>query len=186
MILPGCTLFPGGLLPLHIFEQRYREMLADALESDRIFALAEPDPNAGTHPIGSAGIIRACVTSEDGTSQLVLQGVARVEFVSWLANTTYPHADVRIVPSDCSDDNLATSLRRDIIAKCDSFQESGGGLPDEFCAFLRADADHSAFSDVVADTFVRDVGVRRRLLGELDTTRRLEILSAYLARLRPA
>ena len=42
MVLPGVTLFPNALLPLYIFEPRYREMLEEALGSARIVAMAMP------------------------------------------------------------------------------------------------------------------------------------------------
>ena len=45
MTLPDATLFPQALLPLHIFEPRYRRMLADVLESDRMFSVAMQKPD---------------------------------------------------------------------------------------------------------------------------------------------
>jgi len=82
MTLPNVTLFPHSLLPLHIFEPRYRRMLEDALESSRMFAVAMQ--RTGTQretplPIAGLGLIRVSVRHGNGTSHLVLQGIARVE-----------------------------------------------------------------------------------------------------------
>ncbi len=81
MTLSNVILFPQAMLPLHIFEPRYRRMLADVLSGDRVFAVAmrRRDRSRET-PSGVAGLglVRACVTQANGTSNLILQGVARV------------------------------------------------------------------------------------------------------------
>ena len=75
MTLPNAILFPGALLPLYIFEPRYRRMLADALHSHRLFAVAMQKPGR-TREIPSAvaglGLIRVAVTKQDATSYLIV------------------------------------------------------------------------------------------------------------------
>ncbi len=82
MTLPGVTLFPQALLPLYIFEPRYRRMLADALEGERMFTVAMRKPGSKRESpvaVGGLGLIRVAMKHDDGTSHLVLQGLARVE-----------------------------------------------------------------------------------------------------------
>src|SRR5205807_8542923 len=82
MTLPNATLFPQALLPLYIFEPRYRQMLADALQSNRMFSVAMQKPGASREapsPVAGLGLIRVSVGHRDGTSHLILQGLARVE-----------------------------------------------------------------------------------------------------------
>src|SRR5947207_14389250 len=82
MTLPNATLFPQALLPLYIFEPRYRQMLADALHSNRMFSVAMQRPGNSREtpaPIAGLGLIRVSVGHRDGTSHLILQGIARVE-----------------------------------------------------------------------------------------------------------
>jgi len=82
MTLPNVTLFPQALLPLFIFEPRYRRMLADALASHRMFAVAMNRSATGREtpvPVAGLVVIRVAGQHNDGTSHLVLQGVARVE-----------------------------------------------------------------------------------------------------------
>src|SRR6478672_2250279 len=82
MILPSATLFPQALLPLYIFEPRYRQMLADALHSHRMFCVAMQRPTTtreSAAPIAGLGLIRVSVGHKDGTSHLILQGIARVQ-----------------------------------------------------------------------------------------------------------
>src|ERR1700749_388522 len=82
MTLPNATLFPQALLPLYIFEPRYRQMLVDSLHTTRMFTVAMQKPGRSREtpsPIAGLGLIRVSVGHQDGTSHLVLQGIARVE-----------------------------------------------------------------------------------------------------------
>jgi ATP-dependent Lon protease len=82
MTLPNATLFPQALLPLYIFEPRYRQMLKDALHSNRMFAVAMQKPGNTREtpsPVAGLGIIRVSVRHKDDTSHLILQGIARVQ-----------------------------------------------------------------------------------------------------------
>ena len=82
MTLPNATLFPQALLPLYIFEPRYRQMLADALHSNRMFSVAMRRPGSTREtplPVAGLGLIRVSVGHRDGTSHLILQGLVRVE-----------------------------------------------------------------------------------------------------------
>ena len=82
MTLPNTTLFPHALLPLYIFETRYQKMLYDALHSHRMFCVAMQKPGVSREypsAVGGLGLIRASVHNRDGTSNLILQGVVRVE-----------------------------------------------------------------------------------------------------------
>src|SRR5438128_1642589 len=87
MPLPGAVLFPHALLPLYIFEPRYQEMLQHALEQHRIFCVTLIKPSCPEwhapedfFHVATAGLIRACVGRDDGTSNLILQGLHRVRF----------------------------------------------------------------------------------------------------------
>src|SRR5437764_13933508 len=90
MPLPGAVLFPHALLPLYIFEPRYRAMLQHALKQDRMFcvALIKPPRSDWRRPsdffaVASVGLVRACVERGDGTSNLILQGLQRVRFTGF-------------------------------------------------------------------------------------------------------
>src|SRR2546423_4553569 len=82
MTLPSATLFPQALLPLYIFEPRYRQMLADTLKSERMFSVAMQKPGSTRESpcqVAGLGLIRVSVDHQDGTSHLILQGLTRVE-----------------------------------------------------------------------------------------------------------
>src|SRR5438067_12074184 len=106
MPLPGAVFFPHALLPLYIFEPRYREMLKHALQQDRIFCVALIKPSCPDwhapedfFHLATAGLIRACVERGDGTSNLILQGLRRVRFNSFHQEKPFPIASIDAVDS---------------------------------------------------------------------------------------
>ncbi len=106
MPLPGAVLFPHALLPLYIFEPRYRNMLEHALRHHRMFCVTLIKPSCpGWHApedffhLATVGLIRACVGRGDGTSNLILQGLQRVRFASFEQETPFPIAKIEIVES---------------------------------------------------------------------------------------
>src|SRR5262245_22760019 len=105
MTLPSATLFPQALLPLYIFEPRYRKMLEDSLKSDRMFSVAMQKPDRQRESpckVAGLGLIRVSVSHEDGTSHLILQGLTRVELVGTVQLKPYRIAAIRplVSPQD--------------------------------------------------------------------------------------
>lgn len=119
MTLPNAILFPQAMLPLHIFEPRYRKMLADALEGSRMFAVAMQKPGSKRecpHDVAGLGMIRAAVANDNGTSNLILQGLARVELVKTVKYRPYRLSYVRPIapsttPSPDTEGQTSTLLR---------------------------------------------------------------------------
>lgn len=114
--LNGVVLLPGGRLPLHVFELRYRNMVEDAMADDDPYigiiqpleptgeVLVEelPDPAAGgpsLYQVGCAGIIERCDTLPDGRHLILLQGMRRFRVRRELA----PHRGYRRVEADYDD-----------------------------------------------------------------------------------
>src|SRR3954463_15230051 len=92
MTLPSATLFPQALLPLYIFEPRYRQMLADALDSNRMFSVAMQKPGSSREspvPIAGLGLIRVSVGPRDGTPHLILLGLTRVKLTKTVRYKPY-------------------------------------------------------------------------------------------------
>ena len=76
MTLPNATLFPQALLPLYIFEPRYRQMLLDSLNTNRMFSVAMQKPGRKRETpslVAGLGLIRVSVGHQDGSSHLILQ-----------------------------------------------------------------------------------------------------------------
>lgn len=175
MILPWVTLFPGAMIPLHIFEERYRRMCADALSGNRMFVIAHADPGGELAPLGCLGVIRACVTNPDGTSHLVLQGVARVE-LSDFSPTPYPSALVEVLPVEPHSDQNLPNLRSRLLETCKASAKLGLPMPEGFEKHLHSVPDPGAFADLVAAALVADPVAKRRLLEELSIADRTRML----------
>ena len=114
MVLPWVSLFPGCLLPLHIFEKRYRDMCTQALAGNRMFAIAHSTEESDCEELGGLGVIRAGVTKPDGTMDIILQGVTRVEFSDFRMNP-YPQASIRILNDPPYDPDSYADLRRELM-----------------------------------------------------------------------
>lgn len=182
MVLPGVTLFPNALLPLHIFEPRYRLMLDEALGDCRMLAMAMPRDKEENEveEIAGAGLVRACIRNEDGTSNLILQGVARVRFTGWEQKEPFRVARIETMPSREGDqDNIDSQVTR-LHALCSRFKEQGIELPSQFEAYLNQITNIGVITDLVASTLVADSRVRQMLLEEVEIPRRLEKLLAGL------
>ena len=85
------VLFPGAMTPLHIFEPRYRRLLADAAEADHRFVILPPGPSGGIpepDTIGTVARIRAIQPLPDGRSNVVVSGEERVILTEVLASDT--------------------------------------------------------------------------------------------------
>ena len=108
MTLPNLAFFPQALLPLHIFEPRYRKMLSDVLETNRLFAVACLDEEAALeklrleppHRVACIGLVRACQKNENGTSNLLLQGLCRVSIEAIVSDEPYRRIRIRALASE--------------------------------------------------------------------------------------
>jgi uncharacterized protein len=102
--LPNVVLFPNVFLPLHIFEPRYRQMVADALHGDRIIGMVLLRPGfeadyQGRPPIyavGCAGVITHSQTLADGCYDIVLRGMEKFRIAS--EDTSRPYRIGQVEP----------------------------------------------------------------------------------------
>jgi len=187
MTLPNLAFFPQALLPLHIFEPRYQEMLRDVLATNRLFAVAGLNPKATSdqfeplHRIATIGIVRACQGNDDGTSNLLIQGLARVEVQAIMGEHPYRRIRIKALtsqPGAETDENLRlrTSLARLITTK----QRLGGTVSNEFTRFLKTVEDPEIFADLAAFSVCEDPRLKQKLLETLDVHQRLELLNRHL------
>jgi ATP-dependent Lon protease len=188
MTLPNIAFFPQALLPLHIFEPRYRQMLRDVLATDRLFAVAgldqQPDDPSifePAHRIASVGIIRACQKNDDGTSNLLLQGLCRVEIARVTRDNPYRKIEIRALasaPGAMLEENDA--LQREVTRLIQVAQKLGVSGPTELTEFLKTVRDPDAFADIAAFNLCQDPKLKQRLLETLDVNRRLRLFGQHL------
>jgi Lon protease-like protein len=185
MVLPGASLFPATMLPLYIFEERYRAMLSGCLEDSRVFCVAQMTPgfeglvnNEPCYSVAGLGLIRACVGNEDGTSHLILQGLARVKLTEFVRRKPYPVARIKELRSTVGNNIEADALGLKVLELCRSLKPANS----EFDRLLNHTQSASAemISDFVAQAFVADPGMRQRCLEELRVCERLRMLIGCL------
>ncbi|MFL6500903.1 MAG: LON peptidase substrate-binding domain-containing protein [Candidatus Udaeobacter sp.] len=187
MPLPGAVLFPHALLPLYIFEPRYRKMLEHALRKHRMFCVALikpicPDWRASEDffHLATAGLIRACVERSDGTSNLVLQGLQRVRFTSFERENPFPIANIETVESRDAPTVETEALGAKVIELYGSLKHDHRQLPAKLDQYLSELRDLEMLADLMASTFVSDPLRRQRLLEERSLNQRLRSLIRYL------
>ena len=111
--LPGALLLPRGQMPLNIFEPRYLAMIDEALRTNRILGMIQPDIEGGgtplvpkLYPIGCAGRITQLAETGDGRYLITLTGIARFRIEEEVATTT-PYRLCRVSFAPFSADFLA-------------------------------------------------------------------------------
>ena len=187
MPLPAAVLFPHALLPLHIFEPRYRQMLNHALQRHRMFCVTLIKPSCPDwhapedfFHLGTAGLIRACVGRGDGTSNLILQGLKRVRFHSFHGDKPFPIASIDAVESRDPTTVETEALGAKVIELYGSLKHDGRQLPAKLDGYLSELRDLGMLADLMASTFVDDPLRRQHLLEERSVNQRLRFLIRYL------
>lgn len=187
MPLPGVLLFPNALLPLHIFEPRFREMLDFALRADRMLCVALVRPerhhwrtSADFFEVSSVGLIRACVGRSDGTSDLILQGLQRVRFTGFTQEAPYPIAQIKPLKTRTKLTVETDALAAKVLEFYQQLKASGRELPEKVDRYLNEMGDPEMLADLIASTFISDATRRQQLLEELDLDTRLRLVIQYL------
>lgn len=184
MTLRGMVLFPHAVVPLYIFEERYRTMLRDVLTDHRMFAIFKEDPDSTDceeppHTFGSVGVIRAAHQNPDGTSNVALQGLARVRMVQILGED--PYRTIRVEACPTPEPNAPTGpLRQRILTLLDQSTQLTNDLPAEYLAFLRNLTEPEPFLDVAIQAVCQTPEIKQRLLETLDLEDRFLTFEQYL------
>ena len=188
MPLPNAILFPRVLLPLYIFEPRYKMMLADCLKGERMFAVAllrkgweKEGHNPTPHPIAGIGVIRTCVSRSDGSANLILEGVTRVRVTEYLK--LRPYRVARVEPLESSEEVVGTNrepLMKVVTQLAKARARMGAELPKSVLSALRSVKNADYLSDLVSYTLLDDYYEKQTMLETLDTEQRLEKLAALL------
>jgi Lon protease-like protein len=191
MTLPNIAFFPQALMPVHIFEPRYQDMLRDVLATNRLFAIAGVDPrkaakagqNEPPYRIASLGIVRACQKNDNGTSNLLLQGLCRVEIVEIVANAPYRRVRIRALssePGGTAEEN--EQLRRQLARLLNVKLKLAATDAAEMATFLKTVHDPEAFVDIAAFSLCENSTLKQRLLETLDVNHRLQLFGQQLRR----
>ena len=167
--LPNAVLFPNTVLPLHIFEPRYRRMVEDAMRGERQIAIAllrpgyeqEYEGSPAIHTIGTVGKIERLRRLPGGHFLLDLVGVGRARLREIPSDRPYRMATVDSLPEIAVDDNDPEVLRakldllaaQGMVRREISGEENGHVIVDDRLSF--AAAVNGACANLPVDTAIR-------------------------------
>ncbi len=188
--LPDVHLFPHALLPLHVFEQRYRDLVRDALAADRLIAIAALEPGYerdyhGRPPVRAIVGVGRIVGHEalpDGRSNIVLRGVALARIERELP----PELGYRLVEAARLRDRAPTdpaAVRETLVLLADQLARKLASGGDTLQELLRAQTEIGALTDVLAAALVTDAAARQALLEDLDVAARADRIGGEIATL---
>lgn len=119
----GSVLFPGAVLPLQVFEPRYRELVADIQDGDKRFGVvliargSEVGGGDERTDIGTIAEIVRMGDAEDGRLLVLAVGRQRFRVVDWLEDDPYPRATVASFPGSSGNDSLGAALGKALAAR---------------------------------------------------------------------
>lgn len=189
--LPNLVLFPHVAQPLHIFEPRYREMMADALDDDRLLALALLRPGweedyhkrPPIHPMVCLGRVVEEEALPDGRYNLVLHGLCRARVLAEVATPKlYRTARVELPP--VAEVECATAeqrLRGEVAKAVRPFFSAHPPAMQQLDRLLGSALPLGDLCDIFGFALPLDVEVKQGLLEELDVERRVAGLLRGLA-----
>ncbi len=191
--LPGVVLFPRAVLPLHIFEERYKAMTAEALGGSRQIAMAllcsgwektyygRPE----IEPVVCVGEILTHEQLADGKYNFFLRGVARARVVREWRRDTYRVADLQKLPETAVPE-VDLRVHRDRMTELLSVDLAAllPGAP-QFVEMLGSPLPTAAVADLIAFHLLDDVAVKLELLADTDVARRVGRVVSALEGLEP-
>ena len=182
--LPNSVFYPGTVLPLHIFEERYRQMIGDSIESGQWIGMVLLQPgyeenyhgSPDIYPVGCAGSLDQWSRHNDGKYDIVLRGQSRFRLVREVGTTLYRQAEVELLESTSDQElDLSSDLYKQLIGKFHAFTSL---LPLNNAQKVEIDLqDCKTLSEAVDRTayfFDQPLDDRQGFLEELDVMKRYQ------------
>ncbi len=186
--LPNVVLFPGAILPLHVFEPRYREMLQDALAADRLIAIALLQPcatdeyqsNPPFHTTVCVGHVVHVRERKDGRADIAVLGIAAGRAEPVVTDKPYRMANVELMADTYEaaldhEEKLATALHAATDGKAPI-----DGLREQLAEYVAEDQLRPAMINTCALAAPLLPFDKLELLRERNVSRRLDQLLHFL------
>ena len=182
------VLFPGTSLPLHVFEPRYRAMLADCEAGDGRFGIVLATGGAAGLPPGHVGCVaelREVRRLPDGRSNLLVEGAERFALARLVADGTTPYLVAEVVPHEDVPDEPADDALRTLAAEVQSrfvrVARAARRIADDDDPIPELPADPALVSFRIAALVDFELPLRQRLLASRSPAERLRLLADALA-----
>ena len=170
------VLLPGVPLPLHVFEPRYKEMIAECLEEKKPFGVVRASKE-GVADIGcTAEIVAVTKRYDDGRMDILTRGVDRFEVLQVNQERSFLQAEIMVVQDEpgASEPGVVAQAQQ---LHAEIAKLAGADAPD--------DADLNRLSFVLAGSLPLDLDFKQKLLVTLSESKRLEAVIAYLQAVLP-
>jgi Lon protease-like protein len=181
------VMLPNELIPLHIFEDRYRKMLVDIELSRKVFGITLFEKNESfieKPPVGTVGTVAEVRESEmlsDGRSNILTLGLVRYRLTSYEEGEPYFVGNVDFFEDDKEDAKILDPLADEVFATFERMAKAAfrlGGSRGEFPSIQRADPESLSFLITAAFNFENEK--KQSLLEMTSTTERLLDLKQIL------
>lgn len=186
--LPNVVLFPHAVLPLHIFEERYKAMAADALKARRPIAMALLRPGwekcyhgrPKIEPVVCVGTILSHERLADGRYNFLLQGSTRARVMREVGDRAYRVAELEALAEEPVDEVELMEDRRRLTMAFQDPRLRCTGIGRKFLQMLGGSIGTAVICDLVAFNFLDRVDLKQSLLAECDVRLRVgQIVEAF-------
>jgi uncharacterized protein len=193
--LPNVVLFPQVMLPLHIFELRYRQMTAEALAGDRLIAMTLLKPGWESdyegrpplYPIACLGRIVADQQLEDDRYNILLRGLQRIRILSEVTNDRlFRTARVRLLKEvPVADPAREDDFRHRLSLILSTWLATLGSTNDQVTKLLQSKLPMGTLCDLLGFTLPFEISFKQALLAETSVKRRAGRLLHFLETHQP-
>jgi Lon protease-like protein len=188
--LPNVVLFPQVMQPLHVFEPRYRQMTADALDTDRLIALVLLQPGweadyAGKpalHSVACLGRVVAEQRLEDGRFHILLRGLSRIRLVEEIATgKLYRSARAELLQDqNLPGLDLERRLRSRLARRIPAWFKGHEAALEQVRKLLKNEFPLGGLCDILAFALPLEAEEKQALLAVLDVKERARRLLRHL------
>ena len=188
----GTVLYPGLLLPLHIFEERYRQLVRDLLDGPEprrfgVIAIRRGretgvDGISSLHEIGCTATVRQIQEHDDGRFDLVTVGTQRFQLAGLDHSKPYLQGEVDLLAEDTGDEPAAGLAAQAVHGAFRAYLDALAGRGVTQAAVPELPGEPAALSYLVAASMIMDLRDKQALLAEPDALHRLIAERALLSR----
>lgn len=185
--LPNAILFPYLDLPLYIFEPRYQEMLTDVLNDDRMMGLMlmkegweEKEDVYPMYDVCGLGMVKFASDNEDGTSHIILGGLARVEIKEWVQKEPYLIAEIKVLEDFLEESNEEMALSEKVKELFIRKEQMTKIVTQEHIENILQIEDASRLCDIIAFFSTISFVEKQKVLEVLNVKERLRLVLKIL------
>lgn len=174
--LPGVVLFPNSILPLHIFEYRYREMLKDVLDGTREFIVINSEADDSRDPVGCIARVIQVHWRQDGRSDIITVGSDRVRLNAYCREKSYNSANFFTLHDDPVHFTQISSVNELKSAMNQLISLVGRVYKKDLRSTFSDDSDAEHLSFIAAGMLDLDACEQQKLLAIEKTIERIEFV----------